>query len=162
MPREFLRGKTLDTGVSQEAGQRRWKAKTVRQHVFGAGPAEFATEKSVSVKHLPKDRFCGGRVDVALFHGRTRRKPPSRLHVGLELAEIGGVVFHHHAIAVGAAEVENIMWVLLEQVEILMQSVRKILAYGFRIFPSPLCIQMRVPNNIERWSPAEIDRRRGR
>src|SRR5207244_8202343 len=53
VPCQFLRGKTLDSGMSHEAGQRRGETEAVRQHVFGTGLAELALEKLVAVKELP-------------------------------------------------------------------------------------------------------------
>src|ERR1700730_13726200 len=45
---KFLSGEAFDSGVMQNTWKRSRKAKAVRQHVFRAGHAEFATEETVA------------------------------------------------------------------------------------------------------------------
>src|SRR3954464_14716970 len=58
--------------------------------------------------------------------------------------EIFWVVFLHHAKAIRAAEVEDVMRILLKQREVVMQSGRQIFLDDLGILPSPLRIQVRV------------------
>src|SRR5262249_21647749 len=70
--------------------------------------------------------------------------------------EIARIILLHQAVAVGAAEIENVVWVLFEQGEVVTHGFGKVLANYLRIFPTPLGIQMGVADNIERRLSAQI------
>src|ERR1700730_2047486 len=89
---EFLSGEALDSGVMQNTWQRSRKAKAVRQHVFGAGSAEFATEEAVAIENLPEDRLSVRRIHVPFLHRGARRKPSTGRDVLLESCEINRVI----------------------------------------------------------------------
>src|ERR1700730_4623005 len=97
----------------QNTWQRSRKAKAVRQHVFGAGNAEFATEEAVAIKNLAKDRFRIRRIHVTFLHRRTRRKPSAPRDVSLEFGESSGVVLLHQPITVRAGEIEDVVRILI-------------------------------------------------
>ncbi len=136
--------------MSHEAGQRRGETEAVRQHVFGTGLAELAPGKLVAVKELPDNGLGGRRIDVAFFHGRTSREPVPGCHVLFDLLIIGREILLHHAVAVGAAEVEDIVRVLLKQIEVQAHGLQNVLIDGGWIFPAPLRIQVRVANHVQR------------
>src|SRR6185437_13642053 len=55
IPCELLRRETFQTSVRENARQRRWKTKTIRQHVLSARLAKLTLEKSIAVENLAKD-----------------------------------------------------------------------------------------------------------
>src|ERR1035437_7149914 len=123
--------------MCQDAGQRCREAEAIGQHVLGAGLAEFGAEELLAVEDLADDALGIGRIDVALFPCRSGGKPAAFGDVLLHLGEIGRVVFLHHAVAIGAAEVEDVVRVLFEQVEIKQHRVLDVLADGGGVLPAP-------------------------
>src|SRR5439155_2339276 len=51
-PDKLLRGKTLDSCMGENAGQRSREAEAVREHVLRAGFAEVVAEIFVAVEHM--------------------------------------------------------------------------------------------------------------
>jgi hypothetical protein len=135
--------------VREDAGQRCGKTETVGQHVLGTRLAKLALKKSIAVEYLPKDRLSRGRIHVALFHRRARRKPPARGNICLQTRIIRRPVFLHHAITIRAAEVEDVIRILVEQCEVIVQRLGNVLVDDARILPTPLRIEMRVSNDVE-------------
>src|SRR6185503_8409224 len=100
IPREFLCRESFQARVRENARQRSWKTKTIRQHVLGACLAKLAFEKPVAVEDLTKYRLRGRNVDVALFHRRARGKPATRRNVLFDARVIRRPVLLHHAITI--------------------------------------------------------------
>ena len=67
----------------------------------------------------------------------------------LKSGKIGGIVFLHQAIAVGAAEIEDVMRVLFKQGEIIVKSVAKVFVDDLGVFPAPLRIQVSVADDVQ-------------
>src|ERR1019366_7910036 len=135
--------------MCQDAGQRCREAEAIGQHVLGAGLAEFGAEELLAVEDLADDALGIGRIEVALFPCRSGGKPAAFGDVLLHLGEIGRVVFLHHAVAIGAAEVEDVVRVLFEQVEIKQHRVLDVLADGGGVLPAPLGIEVSVADDIQ-------------
>src|SRR6185369_10375150 len=115
IPRELLCREAFQSGMRENARQRGGKTKTVRQHVLSASLAKLTLKKAIAVEYLAKDRLRRRRVDVALFHRRACREPTTGGDVLLQARVIGGPVFAHHVITIGAAEVEDIVRILVDQ-----------------------------------------------
>jgi hypothetical protein len=136
--------------MRQDGRQGGGKSEAVGQHIFRAGLAQLFTKPIVPVQDLADNRLGARSVHVALFHRRTGRKPSAGIHIALELREISREILLHETVPVGAAEIENIMGVFLEQLEIILHRFANILADHLRIFPTPLRIQVCVTNHVER------------
>src|SRR5262249_49740528 len=113
-PGQFLRGESLYAGMVENAGQRGREAKAIRQHILCAGLAKFTPEKLIAVQDLPEDGLCGRRIDIAFLHGRSRRKPAACRDVVFEPQKVSRVVLLDQTVAVGAAEIEDVVRVLFE------------------------------------------------
>src|SRR5215208_2070220 len=149
IPGELLCRESFHARVRENARQRCRKTKTVRQHILGACLAKLALEKPVAIKDLSKDRFRGRNIDVALFHRRARGKPATRGNILLHARVIGRPVFLHHAITVRAAEVEDIIRILLKQREVVVHRLRDVVVDDAWILPTPLRVEMCVSNDVE-------------
>src|ERR1051325_8713433 len=156
IPRELLCRESLDAGVREYARQRSRKTKTVGQHVLRARLAKLTLKETIAVKDLAKDRLRGRNVHVALFHRRARRKPATRGDVLLHTCVIRRPVFLHHAITIRAAEVEDVVRILLEEREVVVHRLRQVFVDDARILPAPLRVEMRVTDDVERGLFAEI------
>src|SRR6185369_1943117 len=156
VPRELLCRETLDARVREYAQQRSRKTKTVGQHVLRARLAKLTFKEAIAVKNLSKDRLRRRGVDVALLHRRARRKPATRRDVLLHARVVSGPVFLHHSITIRAAEVEDVVRILLEEREVVVHRLRKIFVDDARILPAPLRVEMRVTDDVERRLAAEI------
>src|SRR6202011_5800728 len=129
------RGESLHPGMSKNRRQRGWKSETIRQHVFRAGLAELFAKPVISVKNLPDDGLGAGCVHVAFFHRRSRREPSPLVHELLHLGEVCWIIFLHQTVSVGAAEIENVMRILIEKPEIIFHGLAKIFTDDLRILP---------------------------
>src|ERR1700752_240617 len=156
VPRQLLCREAFDSRMGQYARQRSGKTKAIGQHVFRARPAQLAPEKLIDIKNLAKERLSRRQVDIALFHRRASRKPASRSDVLLHARVIGGPVFLHHAIAICAAEVEDVMRILLEEREIVVHRLRNVVVDDARILPTPLRVEVRVSNDVKRGLFTEV------
>ena len=67
----------------------------------------------------------------------------------LESGKIGGIVFLDQAIAVGAAEIEDVMRVLFKQGEIIVKSVAEEFVDDLGVFPAPLGIEVGVADDVQ-------------
>lgn len=108
-------------GVCQQTGQGSGKAETIRQHGFGAR-----------------------RIDIALLYRRTGGKPAARLNTLANGRVLGGIVFPNQLIAVGAAEVENVVRILFEKAEVLPRGLGEKLPNDLRILPAPFRIKVGI------------------
>ena len=135
--------------MRQNGRQRSRKSEAIGQHVFRAGLAEFLPEPIVAVQDLADDRLRTRSVHVALFHRRSGRKPAARIHVALDPRIIGGKVLLHETISVGAAEIENVVRIFVEQLEIILHGLADVFADDLGIFPSPLSVQVSVADHIK-------------
>src|SRR5216684_8881863 len=68
----------------------------------------------------------------------------------LQRGVVGRVVLAHHPVTVGAAEVEDVVWILLEESEVVVHRVRQKFGDGAWVLPPPLRIEMRVADDVER------------
>jgi hypothetical protein len=66
-----------------------------------------------------------------------------------QTGKIGRIVFLHQAIAVGAAEIEDVVGILFEEGEIIVEGVAKEFVDDLGVFPSPLGIEVRVADNVQ-------------
>ena len=142
--------------MRENCRQRGRKSKAIGQHVFRAGLAQLLAEPVIPVQHLPDDGFSVGRVDVTLFHGRSRRKPPSFIYVFLQPGEVGGKIFLHEAITIGAAEVEDIMRIFIDESEIVFHRLANIFVDDLGILPSPFRIEVGIADHVKGWLLAQI------
>ena len=69
---------------------------------------------------------------------------------------VGRVVLLHHAVAVGAAEVEDVVRVLLDQREVLAHRLREVLPDRRRVVPAPLGVEVRVADDVQRRVLREV------
>ena len=76
----------------------------------------------------------------------------------LKLRKIGGIVFLHHAIAVGAAEIEDVMRVLFKKGEIVVHGLGKEFADDLGVFPAPLGIQVGIADDVQRRLIGQVRR----
>src|SRR4029079_12178120 len=111
---------------------------------------------SIAVEYLPKDRLSRRRVYVALFHRRPRGTPATRGNIRLQARIIRRPVFLHHAITIRAAEVEDVMRILFEELEVIVHRLRKVFVDDARILPAPLRVEMRVSDDVKRRLFGEI------
>ena len=160
-PCEFLRRETLHAGVRQDGRQGSRESEAVRQHVFGAGLAKLFAKPVIPIQNLTNDGFRAGRVHIALFHGGAGWKPPPFLRVLLHLGKIGRVVLLHQAVAVGAAEIENIVRILFEQFEVVLHRLAEVFVDHLGILPAPFRVQVRVSHHIEDRPLAQVGLFRG-
>jgi len=68
----------------------------------------------------------------------------------LESGKIGGIVFLHQTIAVGAAEIEDVMRVFFKKGEIIVQGAAEEFVDDLGVLPAPLGIQVGVAHDVER------------
>ncbi len=155
-PHQLLCGESFHAGVRQNRRQRGWKSEAIRQHVFRAGFAELFAKPVISVKNLPNDRLGAGRVHVALFHRRSRREPSALIHEFLHLCEIRGKIFLHQAVAVGPAEIENVMRIFIEKPEIILHGLANIFVDDLRILPPPFRIEVGIADHVKSRLFAQI------
>src|SRR5580698_11230966 len=101
--------------MRKDSWQRSRKSEAIRQHIFCAGFSKFVTEPLIAVQNLPKDCLSARRVHITLFHGRARWEPSTLIYIVLQLSEISGEILLHQPVAVGSAEVEDVVRVLFKQ-----------------------------------------------
>ena len=142
--------------MRENGRQRRRKSEAVGQHVFRAGPAQLFAKPVIPVENLPDDAFGTGRVDIAFFHGRSRGEPSSVIDILLQPCEIGGKILLHETVPVGAAEVEDVMRILIEQGEIILHGLANIFADDLGILPSPLRIEVGIADHVKGWFLRQI------
>ena len=143
--------KPQHAGVRQDGREGGGESEAIGQHVLRAGLAEFLAKPVVPVEDLADDGFGAGRVHVALFHGGARREPAAGIDVGLDLREIGREIFLHKPVAVGAAEIEDIVGIFFEELEIILHRFANIFVDDLGIFPAPLRIQVGVTDHVQGW-----------
>src|SRR5262249_29386505 len=141
-PCQFLCREPFNSDMCQDAGQGRGKTEAVRKHVLDTGLAELVAKPIVAVQDLTGDGLGTGRVDVALLHGRAGRKPATGRHILFEPRKVSRIVFLHHAVPIGAAEIEDVVRILFEQREVVTRGLGEVFADDLRILPSPLRIEM--------------------
>jgi hypothetical protein len=105
---------------------------------------------------LPDDGFSAGRVYVTLLHGGSRREPSAFIDVLLQAREIGRVIFLHKAVTVGAAEIENVMRILIDERKIILHGLANIFADHLGILPSPFRIEVGVTDYVKGRLLAQI------
>src|SRR5690348_1043651 len=98
--------------MSEDAGQRRRQAKTVRQHVLVTRFAEIFAEVFVAAQYLAEHTFRAAQVDVALLYGGTGREPLSSRSILLHARVVRREILLHQPIAVRTGPVEDVMRVL--------------------------------------------------
>ena len=81
------------------------------------------------------------------------REPPAGGDRLLHLLVVGRVVLLDHPVAVRAAEVEDVVRVLLEQHEVVADGLRQVLADRRRVVPAPLGVEVRVGDDEQRRLP---------
>ena len=64
--------------------------------------------------------------------------------------EIAWIVFLHQAVAVGAGKIEDVVWILFKQGEIVAQGLRQVFTDGLRILPTPFRIKVGIADNVKR------------
>jgi hypothetical protein len=136
--------------VGKNAGQRCWKTEAIGQHVFFAGLAEIFPKIFIAVQNLAENSFRTGKIDVAFFDGRTCGKPSSLGDVLLQSGVVRREILLHQAIAICPGPIENVVGVSIDVVKVNPHRFEQVFADGLRELPSPLRIQMRVWNNIQR------------
>src|ERR1700733_11286417 len=109
------------------AGMGRWNPKAVRNHVLIAGFAKLRAKPIVAVENLADNAFGAGSIYVALFHRRASWEPPLLVNIFLESGKIGGEIFLHEAVTVGAAEVKNIMRIFIDECEVVLHGFADVL-----------------------------------
>src|SRR5205085_4036197 len=132
------------------------KSETVGQHIFRAGFAELFAKPFIPIENLPDNRLGVWRIYVSFFHRRARRKPSASMNVFGQLGKFGWVILLHQAVAVGPAEIKNIVRVLLEQGKVLVHGLAQVFVDDLRIFPAPFRVQVRVTDDVKRWFLAQI------
>jgi hypothetical protein len=135
--------------VRKNGRQRRRESETVRKHVLSAGLSQLLAEPVIAVENLPDDGLGAGRIDVTFLHGGTCGEPSSLIDVRLQPGKIGGIIFLHEAVSVGAAKVEYIVRIFIEQLEIIFHRSANIFIDHLRIFPSPFRIEVSVADHVE-------------
>ena len=65
-------------------------------------------------------------------------------------------VLLHKAVAVGTAEIEDVVRILVEQREVILHCLANVFVDDLGILPSPFCVEMRVSNDIEGRLLAEV------
>src|SRR5215510_9053975 len=142
--------------MRENARQGSGETKTIRQHIFVTRNAKLFAKPVVAVKDLSDDRFCVWRVNVALFHRGTSRKPASSGDVLLQSLKVSRVILFHQAIAIGSGEVEDVARIFFKQHEIVPHRLGEVFLNDLWIFPAPFGIQMRITDNVERGLPRKI------
>src|SRR5215472_2065943 len=104
--------------MRQDGRQRSWKPEAVGEHVFGARLAKFLAKPFVAIKDLPDNRLSVRRIDVALLHRGTCRKPSPRVNELRQLGKIRRIIFLHQPIAISSAEVKDVVRILPEKREV--------------------------------------------
>src|SRR5437868_15074279 len=83
-------------------------------------------------------------------------EPAPRCDVMLQGYVVGRIVLLHQAVPIGAAEIENVVRILLEEREIVPHRFREILPNNLRVLPPPLRVEMRVAHDVKRGLLREI------
>ena len=142
--------------MREDRRQRCGKSETVGQHIFGAGLSEFFAEPLVAIENLADDCFGAWSIDVSFFHRGSGRKPTAFVHILFHLRKVGWEVFLHETVAIGAAEVEDVVRILFEQLEIILHSLADVFVDNLGIFPSPFRVQVGVPDDVQRRLLGEV------
>ncbi len=78
------------------------------------------------------------------------------IHEFLQLREIGGKILLHKPVAIGAAEIENVVGILIEKPEIILHRLAKVFVDDLGILPSPLRIEVGVTDHVESGLLAQV------
>ena len=82
--------------------------------------------------------------------------PTSCGDVLLESGILVRVVLLHHFVANRARKIENVGWVLIHPLEVLVQCIEDELVNGFGEVPPPLSIEVRITHAVEYFLAREV------
>ncbi|MPM60260.1 hypothetical protein SDC9_107111 [bioreactor metagenome] len=148
-PVQLLRRETYQSAMGSYGGQCPAKSETVGQEDVGTLHAEFIAVVLLSQHYIADERFDGRYQRICCIPTRSTDVPAALLDIFLHEFVLHGVIFLHPGILHTSFEVEDIIGILLQQEEVLVDSVPYILFDSSLYVPVPLGVQVGIRHHVD-------------
>ena len=158
LPRQFLGGESLQTGMGDQRGKRGGEPETVGQREVERFDAELPAGEVGSVEKVAQVGFGTGIHHVHFVDRRPVDDPASFGDVFFHPLVPLRVILLHHRIASRSGEVEQVFRVFVQQGESLVERPFQVGVDGGGVVPLPLGVQMGVGDQVEGFLFREVGR----